>query len=130
LRACWEAVGLKTLYVGDEAVVCPASFSLEGRSVRKLRQSVNRLERRGFGVGVCRAVELDDATSAAVARVSLADVVRKNAVTASADIVAADSYAATLFGLKGTDVPYLPASAAMGLWTLHLKTTRIAKLNV
>ena len=47
MRALWERVGLKTLYVGDEAVVHPATFSLEGRAVRKLRQSVNRLGRLG-----------------------------------------------------------------------------------
>jgi uncharacterized protein (DUF362 family) len=61
---------------------------------------------------------------------NLADVKRKDTVIASADIVAADSYAATLFGLKGADVPYLPASAAMGLGTLDLKKIRIARLSV
>ena len=70
MRTRWEDVGLKTIYVGDEAVVRPASFSLEGRSVRKLRQSVNRLERLGYSAGVCRAAELDAGTSAAVAEVS------------------------------------------------------------
>src|SRR5450830_898382 len=70
MRTRWEDVGLKTIYVGDEAVVRPASFSLEGRSVRKLRQSVNRLERLGYSAGVCRASELDAGTSAAVAEVS------------------------------------------------------------
>jgi len=70
MRACWEAVGLKTIYVGDEAVVRPAAFSLEGRSVRKLRQSVNRLERLGYRVEMRRADELDAGTLAAVVKVS------------------------------------------------------------
>jgi uncharacterized protein (DUF362 family) len=61
---------------------------------------------------------------------NLADVVRKDTVIASADSVAADSYAATLFGLTGADVPYLPASAAMGLGTLDLKKIRIARLSI
>ena len=61
---------------------------------------------------------------------NLADVVRRNTVIASADIVAADSYAATLFGLTGADVTYLPASAAMGLGTLDIKKLRIARLSV
>jgi uncharacterized protein (DUF362 family) len=60
----------------------------------------------------------------------LADVERKDTVIASADSVAADSYAATLFGLTGADVTYLPASAAMGLGTLDLKKIRIARLSV
>ena len=69
-RAIWEGVGLKTIYVGDEAIARPASFSLEGRAVRKLRQSVNRLERLGYRVEIRRAAELDAATRAAVVEVS------------------------------------------------------------
>ena len=70
MRALWERVGLKTLYVGDEAVVHPGGFSLEGRAVRKLRQSVNRLGRLGYSVEILRAGELDAATLAAVVKVS------------------------------------------------------------
>jgi lysyl-tRNA synthetase class 2 len=40
--------GLHALYHGDEAVVETAAFSLEGRAIRKVRQSVHRLERAGF----------------------------------------------------------------------------------
>jgi lysyl-tRNA synthetase, class II len=40
--------GLHALYHGDEAVVETARFSLEGRAVRKVRQSVHRLHRAGF----------------------------------------------------------------------------------
>ena len=69
-QALWQAVGLKTLYVGDEAVVSTASFSLEGREVRKLRQSVNRLERLGYRAEMRRAAELDPSTVAAIAEVS------------------------------------------------------------
>jgi lysyl-tRNA synthetase class 2 len=35
-------------YHGDEAVIDVARFSLEGRSIRKVRQSVHRLERAGY----------------------------------------------------------------------------------
>lgn len=45
---------------------------------------------------------------------SLDDVKRTNTVIASRDIVAADSYAATLFGLSGDDLPAVRAAAAMG----------------
>lgn len=40
--------GLHALYHGDEAVVDTAAFSLDGRAIRKVRQSVHRLERAGY----------------------------------------------------------------------------------
>jgi len=40
--------GLHALYHGDEALVDTAAFSLEGRAIRKVRQSVHRLEKSGF----------------------------------------------------------------------------------
>jgi lysyl-tRNA synthetase class 2 len=61
-------VGLHALYVGDEAIVHTAAFSLEGRAVRKLRQAVSRLEREGYSAEVQRvaalsAVEMDELQS-------------------------------------------------------------------
>jgi len=40
--------GLHALYHGDEAVVETATFSLDGRPIRKVRQSIHRLARAGF----------------------------------------------------------------------------------
>jgi len=40
--------GLRCLYHGDEAVVDVAGFSLEGRAIRKVRQSVSRLRLAGY----------------------------------------------------------------------------------
>ena len=40
--------GLRAVYHGDEAVVDVDRFSLEGRAIRKVRQSVHRLRRCGF----------------------------------------------------------------------------------
>lgn len=54
-------LGLRCLRLGDEAFVNPAGFTLEGRQVRKLRQSVNRLTRRGWQVEAREGHELDDA---------------------------------------------------------------------
>ncbi len=42
--------GLSALYVGDEAIVATGDFSLEGRTIRKVRQSVGRLEKAGFAI--------------------------------------------------------------------------------
>jgi lysyl-tRNA synthetase class 2 len=44
--------GFRALYHGDEGVIDVASFTLEGRAVRKVRQSVHRLERAGYSAEV------------------------------------------------------------------------------
>ena len=50
----------------------------------------------------------------------LNDVERLDTVLASADIVAADAYAATLFDLTGADIPYVQAAYDMGLGEMDL----------
>ena len=54
-------LGLRTVKIGDEAVVRPSSFSLEGRAIRKVRQSVARLERAGYRFRVVTAADVDPA---------------------------------------------------------------------
>jgi lysyl-tRNA synthetase class 2 len=48
VKASFEQLGLSSLYIGDEAIVETNTFSLEGRAVRKLRESVTRLEKAGY----------------------------------------------------------------------------------
>lgn len=48
VAALFEQQGLRRFYLGDEAVVDTRTFSLEGRAIRKVRQSVSRLEKAGF----------------------------------------------------------------------------------
>ncbi len=55
----YRAHGLHALYHGDEAVVKTATFSLDGRPIRKVRQSVHRLERAGFTAQTLRPSEVD-----------------------------------------------------------------------
>jgi uncharacterized protein (DUF362 family) len=57
-------------------------------------------------------------------------VKKMDTVIASHDIVAADAYAATLFGLTGADIGYVQAAAEMGLGTLDLGSVRIEEINV
>ena len=45
-RELYRSTGLTTMYIGDEAIVETDSFSLEGRAIRKVRQSVNRLAKK------------------------------------------------------------------------------------
>ena len=62
--------GMRSVAIGDEAVLRPATFSLEGRSVRKVRQSVTRLRRAGYDVHVLAPSELPPALRGDVDRVS------------------------------------------------------------
>src|SRR5262249_48802411 len=55
----YRAQGLHALYHGDEAVIETAKFSLEGRAIRKVRQSVHRLERAGYHAEVLSPSDLD-----------------------------------------------------------------------
>jgi uncharacterized protein (DUF362 family) len=60
----------------------------------------------------------------------LNDVERLDTVIASADIVAADSCAATLFDLTGADVPYVQAAYDMGLGEMDLENVTIRSVRV
>jgi lysyl-tRNA synthetase class 2 len=55
----YRALGLRTMCIGEEAVVDPAGFSLEGRAIRKVRQSVSRAERQGWTLEVVAGVDPD-----------------------------------------------------------------------
>ena len=60
----------------------------------------------------------------------LGDVKQLDTVIASRDIVAADAYATTLFGLTGSDIGYIQASADMGLGTMDLASINIQEINL
>lgn len=49
---------MSALEFGDEAVVEVAEFSLDGRTMRNVRQMVNRVERAGYTAEVCRVRDL------------------------------------------------------------------------
>jgi lysyl-tRNA synthetase, class II len=59
--ADYDSLGFKSLYLGDEAVVRPSEFSLDGRAIRKVRQSVSRLEKGGYAVRVLSVADADEA---------------------------------------------------------------------
>jgi uncharacterized protein (DUF362 family) len=60
---------------------------------------------------------------------NLADVKKIDTVIVSNDIVAADSYAATLFGLQPEDLDYIRAAAEMGLGTSKLNLLKIEEIS-
>jgi lysyl-tRNA synthetase class 2 len=59
---------LTALELGDEAIVEVADFSLKGRSMRNVRQMVNRVERSGYVAEVRRAGDVGRDNIAALAR--------------------------------------------------------------
>jgi lysyl-tRNA synthetase, class II len=62
--------GLRALYHGDEGVIDVGSFSLEGRAIRKVRQSVHRLERAGYSAASVFAGDLDGTLAVELAEVA------------------------------------------------------------
>jgi lysyl-tRNA synthetase, class II len=69
MRSRYERLGLRTLYLGDEAIIDVQRFSLEGRPIRKVRQSVSRLDKAGYAAELHELRALDEATVAEVEQV-------------------------------------------------------------
>jgi lysyl-tRNA synthetase class 2 len=65
----YEELGLRTIYLGDEAIIELERFSLEGRPIRKVRQSVTRLTKAGFSAEIHQLGTLDEPTIAQIERV-------------------------------------------------------------
>jgi uncharacterized protein (DUF362 family) len=59
---------------------------------------------------------------------NLDDVKRLDTVIASADVVAADAYAATLFDLQPADIPYIRLGSEMGIGQMDLKAIKIEEI--
>jgi lysyl-tRNA synthetase class 2 len=62
LRPLYARLGLRSLYLGDEAIVDVTAFSLDGRPIRKVRQSVSRLQKAGYHARLARVTELSRET--------------------------------------------------------------------
>jgi uncharacterized protein (DUF362 family) len=61
---------------------------------------------------------------------NLDDVKRLDTIIASADVVAADAYAAGLFNMKPADVKHIKLGAEMGLGTMDLENIRLEEIAV
>jgi lysyl-tRNA synthetase class 2 len=66
----WRAAGLRALYIGDEALVDVHDFSLGGRAIRKVRQSVSRLEAAGYHADLLDVASIEEETLARLEGVS------------------------------------------------------------
>lgn len=61
---------MRAMYIGDEAVVDPGTFTLAGRPMKKVRQAVARVEREGYRSEIVPFRDMDVATRADVAAVA------------------------------------------------------------
>jgi uncharacterized protein (DUF362 family) len=61
---------------------------------------------------------------------NLNDVKKMDTIIVSPDIVAADSYATTLFGMQPDDIEYIRAASKMGLGNSDLKSLKIEEIAV
>lgn len=66
----YEAGGLRSVYLGSEAVVDAPSLDLSGHAGKGLRQAANRVDRAGYTTVVATAGELDEQTRAQILQVS------------------------------------------------------------
>ena len=66
----YRGLGLKPVPIGEEAVLRPQEFSLEGRAIRKVRQSVSRLRKAGYSFRLVAADEIGPELAAELADVS------------------------------------------------------------
>ena len=62
--------GLRSFYIGDEALIDTNAFSLEGRAIRKVRQAVNRIGREGYSAQLTEIGDLDAAELARLEQLS------------------------------------------------------------
>ena len=66
----YEASGLRSVYLGDEAIVDCPGFTLEGHARKSLRQAVNRVAKAGYTTTFVRATEVDPRLRAQVEEVA------------------------------------------------------------
>jgi len=116
-----------------------ARLTLGGKNLLGVIRSPNRIH-QNLGQRVADLVSLVRPTLTVVDAVrilmdngptggNLDDVRQIDTVIASHDIVAADAWAATLFGLTGGDISYIRAAAEMGLGTMDLDSIQVEEIN-
>jgi lysyl-tRNA synthetase class 2 len=119
----YERLGMRAISIGDEAVLLPAEFSLEGRAIRKVRQSVSRLEKAGYRFRVVDADDLDPILRAQLDEVS--EAWRGNRAERGFSMAMDDLYApGTTFAIAASDAGavggflHLAPAPAGGGWSL------------
>lgn len=115
-------LGLRSLSIGDEAVLRPAAFSLEGRAIRKVRQSVTRLTKAGYTFRVVPAERSDREQLDAISREWLGDAPERGFSMAIDDLYVEDTVLALAEDAAGAAAGFLhlvPSSAGWSLSTMR-----------
>jgi lysyl-tRNA synthetase, class II len=119
----YERLGMRAIAIGDEAILVPAEFSLEGRSIRKVRQSVSRLTKAGYRFRVVGAEDVDAALCVQLDAVS--ETWRGNQAERGFSMAMDDLYApGTTFAIAESETGevggflHLAPSPAGGGWSL------------
>jgi lysyl-tRNA synthetase, class II len=125
----YERLGMRAIAIGDEAVLVPGEFSLDGRAIRKVRQSVSRLQKAGFRFRVVGAEQLDEPLRAQLAGVS--DAWRGRQAERGFSMAMDDLYApGTTFALAESETGevggflHLAPAPAGGGWSLSTMRRR------
>jgi lysyl-tRNA synthetase, class II len=125
----YERLGMRAIAIGNEAVLRPESFSLEGRAIRKVRQSVSRLTKAGYAFRIVAADDVGDSLRAELEAVSA--VWRGNQAERGFSMAMDDLYAeGTMFSIAvspegdvGGFMHMAPAPAGGG-WSLSTMRRR------
>ncbi len=64
--ALWKDAGMRSHYLGDEAIIDVETFTLEGRAMRPVRQAANRTKNHGITTEIMREGELSPDLRAAL----------------------------------------------------------------
>ena len=125
----YRRLGMRAIPIGDEAVLHPGEFSLEGRAIRKVRQSVSRLTKAGYTFEAVAVAEVDVTLRAELDAVS--DEWRGGQVERGFSMAMDDLYAdGTTFALaRGPDghvggFLHLAPAPAGGGWSLSTMRRR------
>jgi lysyl-tRNA synthetase class 2 len=118
--ARYERLGMRSLPIGDEAVLLPSEFSLEGRAIRKVRQSVSRLTKAGYTFRIVPADGADRASVAAVSGAWRGSNVERGFSMAMDDLHASGTLLALAEDADGrlAGLLHLAPSPAHGGWSL------------
>jgi lysyl-tRNA synthetase, class II len=125
----YRRLGMRPIPIGDEAVLRPAAFSLEGRAIRKVRQSVSRLTKAGYAFRVVAAEDVGAVLRGELDAVSVewrGDQVERGFSMAMDDLFAAGTSFAVATAADGAVGGFLhlaPAPAG-GAWSLSTMRRR------
>jgi lysyl-tRNA synthetase, class II len=123
----YSKLGMWAFPLGDEAVLRPTTFSLEGRAIRKVRQSVSRLTKSGYTFRIVAADEAERELRAQLDRVSSAwrgGHVERGFSMAMDDLYAPGTMFAVATGPDGVVGGFLHLAPAGEGWSLSTMRRR------